>query len=157
MTDKEIIKALECCVNKFDGWVRYNDGNQIHKVTIADILDVINRQQAEIKTLQERNVVLRGMIDTQKAEIERLQKSIELTKGAKCVYSYDGETLEYCITSPCPIHKTVEQIKSEAIKEFAERLKEKADYYENGQGWEGDIYYADDVDNLVEEMVGDTE
>lgn len=148
LTDEEIKKDLAYLIRNFEG-------NATDFSIICNSLTLINRQQAEIKTLQERNVVLRGMIDTQKAEIERLQESIELMKGAKCVYSYDGETLEYCTASPCPIYKTTEQIKSEAIKEFAERLKEKADYYENGQGWEGDIYYADDVDNLVKEMVGE--
>lgn len=41
----------------------------------------------------------------------------------KCVYEYDGETMEYCVQGPCPNFKTVEQIRAEAIKEFAERLK----------------------------------
>lgn len=42
------------------------------------------------------------------------------------------------------------KIKSEAIKEFAERLKEKADKY-------GLKYWAtvEDIDNLVEEMTND--
>jgi len=44
-------------------------------------------------------------------------------------------------------------IRAEAIKEFSERLKEKADVYEDEE------YYfkyvtTDDIDNLVKEMVG---
>ena len=45
--------------------------------------------------------------------------------------------------------------RAEAIKEFAYRLKQKSEYYENGQGWEGRICYEDDIDKLVKEMVGD--
>ena len=55
----------------------------------------------------------------QKAEIERLKKC------PKCVYEYDGEVIEYCVQGPCPNFKTVEQIKIEAYKEFAEKLEEK--------------------------------
>ena len=62
-----------------------------------------------------------------KEEIERLNKSINLMKGAKCVYSYDGETLEFCTTSPCPISKTVDQIKTEAYKEFATKTTDKVE------------------------------
>ena len=50
--------------------------------------------------------------------------------------------------------KTVEQIKSEAVKEFAERLKEKAiTYYTIIGHWVS----VKDIDNLVKEMVGDKE
>ena len=48
----------------------------------------------------------------------------------------------------------IENLKDEAIKEFVERLKAKS-----WQGmWEGDSHVeVDDIDNLVKEMVGDTE
>lgn len=59
------------------------------------------------------------LINRQKAEIKRLKEC------PKCVYEYDGETMEYCVQGPCPNFKTVEQIKAEAYKEFAERLKNK--------------------------------
>ena len=70
--------------------------------------------------------------------INRLQAEIErLTK----------ETMNMAVT--------IEACQSEAIKEFAERLKQKSEYYENGQGWEGRICYEDDIDKLVKEMVGE--
>lgn len=65
-----------------------------------------------------------------------------------------------CNKDKCPvgrIKKEIQTAKAEAIKEFAERLKEKAEYHENGEGWEGYIYYADDINNLVKEMAGDAE
>lgn len=58
------------------------------------------------------------LINRQKSEIERLKEC------PKCVYEYDGEVTEYCVQGPCPNFKTVEQIKAEAYKEFAERLCE---------------------------------
>lgn len=58
------------------------------------------------------------LINRQRAEIERLKEC------PKCVYEYDGEVMEYCVQSPCSNFKTIEQIKAEAYKEFAERLCE---------------------------------
>lgn len=74
-TDEEVIKALKCCLNSrhlmscqeccFHGksvncvyWLEYN------------ALDLIKRQKVEIKTLQERNVILRGLVDTVKKMTE---------------------------------------------------------------------------------------
>ena len=83
------------------------------------------------------------LINCQKAEIERLKEC------PKCIYEYRGEMVEYCIQGPCSKFKTVNEIKSEAYKEFAYRLKQKSEYYENGQGWEGKICYDNDINKLV--------
>ena len=138
MTDNEIIKALECCAN-----ATHKDCKNCPlfvvdgcvKTMSTNALDLINRQQAEIERLKE---------------------------CPKCIYEYDGNTTEYCIQGPCSNFKTVEQIKSEAIKEFADRLKEKAhtqpifDTY-CGNKYVGDVskVYVADIDNLVKEMVGE--
>ena len=104
-TDEEIIKRLEKCVKR---------GNRNYDTDI--VLDLINRQ---------------------KAEIERLKQSlnIELENFAT---EYDNK------------------IKSEAVKEFAERLKTE---YAKGMSWfkKKESYYVDagDIDNLVKEMVGE--
>ena len=104
MTDAEIIKALECCTNK---GAKCSDCPAFKKVDRSDCkkyfrgaLDLINRQQVEIERLKE---------------------------CPKCIYEYDGKTTEYCIQGPCSNFKTVEQIKSEAYKEFAESLNEKVE------------------------------
>lgn len=57
-----------------------------------------------------------GVINRQKAEIEKLKET------PKCIYAYDGETMEYCVEGPCSVEKNIEEIKSEARKEFAERV-----------------------------------
>ena len=80
------------------------------------------------------------LINRQKAEIERLKEC------PKCIYEYDDKTTEYCIQGPCSNFKTVEQIKSEAIKEFAEHLKERwsNNYYDSP-----DVDFDEFVDNLL--------
>ena len=133
MNDAEVIKALECIASKENVLCDSCPNKKLHLLEChrqgaKNALDLINRQ---------------------KAEIERLEKRLEAVQGAKCVYSYDGETIEYCVHSPCPISKTADQIKAEAIKEFAERLKSseyKEEYAEH-------LCYM--VDNLVKEMAGE--
>ena len=123
-TDEEIIQALERCVKR---------GNRNYDTDI--VLDLINRQ---------------------KAEIERLKEC------PKCVYEYDGEMTEYCVQSPCSNFKTVEQIKAEAYKEFAEKLKKEirleddCDYNCRECCYECNDYVIA-VDNLLKEMVGGEE
>ena len=109
MTDKEIIKALEEYRNS--KIVQSDNG----VISIGNILDLINRQ---------------------KAEIERLEQEL-----------FDRSL-------------TIETWKWEAIKEFAERLKENVESYDVFDGYKITIRFAveeDTIDNLVKEMVGDTE
>lgn len=134
MTDNSIIKALECCSKALGCGKCFFFGDEKCKCALIGFaLDLINRQ---------------------KAEIERLKEC------PKCVYEYDGEVTEYCIQGPCSNFKpvyvsadlSIKQIKNEAYKEFAERLKNKwFSYYSPA------IDFDDFIDNLVEEMVGDTE
>jgi hypothetical protein len=103
MTDNEIIKALSICYdyNSSDGCEKcpyYGKWLSCGELKAKDALDLINRQKAEIERLSDRN--------------------------HKCIYLSDDETTEYCVDGPCPKFKTEAQIKAEAVKEFAERLKE---------------------------------
>lgn len=132
MTDNDIIKALECC----------RMGDCIHcprwktEYIAGDCTDIFP--------------MVLDLINRQKTEIERLTKRLETVQAAKCVYSYDGETVEYCVQSPCPICKTTNQIRAEAVKEFAESVKKnrRAILYAIYDRTE----YSNIVDNLVEEM-----
>jgi hypothetical protein len=131
MTDNEIIKALESEVKSaeyVDSY--YCDG--VDLTLIKNTLDLINRQHAEIERLNIENEILSKNADN--AFQDGLNEAQDL-------YAEQVKA----------------EIKSEAIKEFAERLKQKSEYYENGQGWEGRICYEDDIDKLLKEMVGDTE
>ena len=116
-TDEEIIKRLERCVKR---------GNRNYDTDI--VLDLINRQ---------------------KAEIERLKEC------PKCVFEYDGEVMEYCVQGPCSNFKTVEQVKAEAYKEFADRLKERI--CNCGVQPTVEYEFMCDIDNLLKEMVGEEE
>ncbi len=49
----------------------------------------------------------------------------------------------------------LQQAKSEAIKEFAERLKEKADDYVLAEGEFETMIFADDIDKIAKEMEAD--
>ena len=143
MTDNEIKKGLAEHIKRTEN-IKYG----ARKITMVDVellkdaLDLINRQQAEIKTLQERNVVLRGMIDTQKAEIERLiERNFELAEKGEAV---------------CIAYKTA---KAEAIKEFAERVKRHIDVGHLRSPTEicfSELAVVNMLDNLVKEMVGDS-
>ena len=105
------------------------------------------------------------LINRQKAEIERLKEC------PKCVFEYDGEVMEFCVQGPCPNFKTVEQIKAEAYKEFAEKLKEeflnlqynaktnrktvKIEELSNQMNWLLHTVAIETVENLLKEMVGE--
>ena len=124
MTDNEIIKALENEVKSTE----YVDSEYCDGVDLTLIKSAVD------------------LINHQKAELERLKEC------PKCIYEYDGNTTEYCVEGPCSNFKTVEQIKSEAYKEFAEHLKEmwSNNYYDSP-----DVDFDEFVDNSLKEMVGE--
>ena len=77
-------------------------------------------------------------ITRQQTEIERLKNEIQITKDAYTMLQTKNEI-----------------IKSEAIKEFAERLKEKSFKTIRNYGLTKDVVEVCDIDNLVKEMVGE--
>ena len=118
MTDKEIIKALECCSMGSYPACRdcpYHD-------------DYVNRG-----CINKRNADIKDLINRQKAEIKRLRKETSQTIESIRKLAKD----------------TIRDTKSEAIKEFAEKLKEKRD------GGTYPYVLVNVIDNLVKEMVGE--
>ena len=141
MTDNEIIKALENLINQKIGCCAedcaFYDG-KVHSCaqTIAKYsLDLINRQQEEIEVLEQ-------------------------SKDNKLLLSLEQENEDLKET----IDKLVidmNKIKTEAIKEFAERLKETPlrfrvshKKYWNEPPREKMVLFIDDndIDNIVKEM-----
>lgn len=122
MTDKEIIKALECCYRK-DNPCRdcpFNEFEDCNDVLMADyVFNLIKRQQAETDIL--------------KADLKRVCAERD---ARICTNNF---------------------IKSEAVKEFAERLEEKSFQSFGNYGITRDVVEVCDIDNLVKEMVGDKE
>ena len=131
MTDAEIIKDLlfvaHCC------HVEYNEIRV--DVLLLNALDLINRQQEMIDAFIAGQETLQKALAEKIAEIERLNSDLRVWNDIA-----HRET-EY-----------VEIAKAEAIKEFAERVK-MAFYYEFDEIIPSIM--ADNIDNLVKEMVGD--
>ena len=75
------------------------------------------------------------LINRQKAEIERLKGSV-------------------IVNNIVESQKIKREAKIEAIKEFAERLKEKSFKTIRNYGLTKDVVEVCDIDNLVKEMVG---
>lgn len=136
MTDKkfpseEIIKRLERCVKR---------GNRNYDTDI--VLDLINRQKAEIERLQkEVNLVSILFQDVQ----ERAEE-----------YKLKIENLQNVISNqPIEISaKIEEQIKAEAYKEFAEKLKDAAMFCLMGDNCYK-VLTTRRIDILLKEMVGE--
>lgn len=115
MTDKEIIKALELCMDEDDrcGECPYEGSpERCVKVHGKDLLDLINRQKAENERLETNNL--------------SIQKTLsKMSLG-------------------------VEQARAEAIKDFAERLKEKASFRHPLK-----FVLNEEIEKLVKEMIGE--
>ena len=113
MTDAEIIKTLEECLQKCQT-IKYGARKSVFVQSdlLQNALDIINRQ---------------------KAESDRLE-----------------DMLDSAVTSEANAHYCYKDSRAEAIKEFAERLKEKAERYDDEEFYVNDA----DIDNLVKEMAG---
>ena len=145
MADNEIIKAWGCCIpmseRKCNECPYHEFRFRCITQLIKDTIDLINRQQAEIERLKsgiddlDRKLSMADdCIAEKEADIVRFQKKVE-------------ELSEVLSDS---IRIRYKEIKSEAIKAFAERLKEKKHELDRF------ILYDEDIDNLVKEMGGDT-
>ena len=157
MTDKDIIQVLQYIVENGSGAcdkcpvfpcgkIKDYEDNQCGRFIAEKALDLINHQQAEIERLEKENNILSINADT--AFQDGLNEAVDL---------YSEEVKE--------------QVKVEAVKEFAERLKEKDGYYNHifddcvniefcshnyvkGRK-ETSMEIRKTIDNLVKEMVGE--
>lgn len=124
MTDNEIIKAMQCVIGND---VKCSECTyqkvlpfpSCRRMCAKNALDLINRQKAENEKLKQENEFFRKTIT------ENAQRALEVAV------------------------EEIETAKSEAIKEFAERLK---DNYCLTDRW-GKIIPISTVDDLVEEMM----
>ena len=150
MTDNEIIKALEKCTcesGTCEGCVYADDGclmeDGTNKLT-RDALNLINRQQAEIEEYKKVNILIAQQRDGRDKDIADLEAAIETL-----------ETNNHSLCMTLANRARVERV--EAIKEFAERLKEefKPDpNYEKAVNFTIKLF-RNFIDNLVKEMVGE--
>lgn len=124
MTDNEIVKALEYCFT--------NDWNR----TKCDKCKFYTGTTQCVEDLKSASIYL---IKRQQAEIERLKCEMGKLLPKDCAYTVQMEVS----------NKLETQIRAEAVREFAERLKEKKRELDRF------ILYDEDIDNLAKEMAGD--
>lgn len=134
LTDEEIVKALECCIDckckecpcykNIDGEMRCTEIDE------EQILDLIKRQKAEIKLLTEKLEALGDPLQDAHYKIAEQQAEIERLKARNDELNAMNKAASI-----------------EAIKEFAEKLK---DYHKNYEGF--CVVDDDDIDDLVAEM-----
>ncbi len=131
MTDKEIIKALECCSKNPLNCRECGYKGRCNRI---DCYDYLKRDAFDL-------------INRQKVEIERLQKEVNLVSA---LFQ--------------DLQERTDEIKAEAYKEFAEKIKksikenvDEAWHRDDGNGIYDAEYVLDDIDNLLKEMVGEEE
>ena len=158
MSDNEIKKAFEHCVSERPCVECVFKLKCLNQERLGEyVLDLINRQQAEIAELQHKNdeleielKVMRGVANSYKREIERLHTKTEVLQEVKEQLEKDVFNEQMNCDSIAYEYELLKQeksvVKSEAIKEFAERLKEQI-YIKKDKG-----LYFEKIDNLVKEM-----
>ena len=134
VSDYQRLKLLGAPMDCFEE----SHGDAITNLTNA--LDLINRQEAEKQNLEIEFQAMRGAANSYKAEVERLKTKCGLAKFEK----YKSEFEEF---------KT--EIKAEAVKKFAERLKEEAYTECDITGYKYQAVQIEEINNLLKELVGD--
>ena len=171
MTDNEIIKALECMASVNENGLCYAEQENIKRmkegkpyIVCSNIKDekfeCCPHYQEPFDTCMDdgsHQKALQSALDIitrQKAEIERLKE--HLKEVCSCYHRmeslYNLKCKELDISD-----RLLERNKSEAIKEFAERLKEKSFYCARTDGKDNFMVLEMDIDNIVKEMVGERE
>ncbi len=145
----EVVKELseETVVIKFHQVIFDNSGNDffIYLCNTGQTMNASKKYLRKIDLINRQNETIDGLISAQ----ETLQKHIEKQNA-------EIERLEQENHHFADIGKMYSEVKAEVIKEFAERLKEEADGYDFcGDGVIYQMVDIDDIDNLVEEMVGE--
>ena len=131
MTDNEIIKALESCICS----TSRNDCENLNCPACQEIGCYFMNRSTEYypeSLIQEIGKSVLDLINRQKEEIERLNIELQSMRNASNSYKIHYETT-----------------KSEAIKEFAERLKEKLQW---DVEFDNKLVFESDIDNIVKEM-----
>lgn len=155
MTDNEIIKALECCPAhiKCEECPMKQKHNCMSKLN-KDALDLINRQKAEIERLQKNCEELIYKIEYLLCHATG-NKFSKYTYTIQEMLSFVDDYIQDCCDEA--IEETKANVKSEAIKEFAERLKDEMRLEDDCRyDCMNCLYeckgYVPIIDNLVKEM-----
>lgn len=197
MTDNEIIKSAECClqtVTKEDcskiGCPSYYKTGDCHSCRLYDmsdedsdyalfyqliteLLDIANRQKAEIERLsncmmseEQVREAIKKTIDRDfgKRMLEDYQKLVDSFYEKVTALNCDNYAKAAILnTLRLALHdvqgQDVKSLKAEVIKAFAERLKEHKIDVDVSFGYGKEVYTEAvaviEIDNLVKEMVGE--
>lgn len=179
MTDNDIKKSIEWHLNSETNCdeCSYKDfketnGNCVGKM-LKDALDLINSKDEIIKAQADNIFLLESALKDKTAEIERLQKfktyfdslyginlEVEGWHENGNTISFDefyDSAIEDMDSAEHHISYIIKCVKSEAIKEFAERLTDKADLVKANAFDSRWAIWQDDIDNLVKEMTEENE
>lgn len=159
-TDDEIIKALELC-SKLDlsfeecdkcpykGECGTKDGNMP-----ADALALINRQKAEIEKLEKLDELAERSIEASTAVINDLRSEVALLNDANTnlqdLYQSEKSKVLKKQEKLIMAYRKLQTAKSEAIKEFAKKIKTDAEWICDDNYIGGAL--IEYVDALVKEM-----
>lgn len=127
ITDEQVIKALECCTKKYGCCDCPLENDELCMITInKEALSLIKRQQSRIEQEVDLNREMFEKMARDEAEIETLEADREALINGQI---------------------TLQKMYAEAIKKFAERLKNDV---ANIPAW-GSVA-AKKIDNLVKEL-----
>nr|DAP11649.1 MAG TPA: LysR family transcriptional regulator [Caudoviricetes sp.] len=157
LTDKEIIKALECCANGKCGECPLFKEDCGDDIICKNALDLITRQKTENENLKVENQSLRSAANSLKmhyeeaqAEIERLKTELDFARA------FRKETDTEFSLMHRKYGNMLKTAKAEAYKEFAEKAKEfMHNKFKDLDEYEFEYITERDIDNLVKEMVGE--
>ena len=158
MTDKEIIKTAECCLQAktredchdlrcpcdsiyscmfFDRSDDESDFAVPYEI-IKELLGVINRQQEQLEAAIAGQETLQKALAEKDREIERLNVENMLTMSERNAFR----------TSFYEVSNQLKYAKSEAVREFAEKLKENKFTHKNF----GQLVYVSEKENACGKM-----
>lgn len=166
LTDEEIIKALKCHIEAEDCESCEMFGNCDEIVLTERVLNLINRQKAEIEKIKSNYSKLCEYAEKKELELAEINADISWFREAK-------------ISRLAP---AIKEIKAKAYKEFAQQIKQEIkeaydnnaevlkEHFEKHKGDFNDAFVemvegkintllglSDFIDNLLKEMVGEDE
>lgn len=142
-TDEQIKAELKRALEIGDAPIGMHWGCSLNKQLVSDTLDLINRQEAEIERLKEASEETVQCFHRMESLYNIKCMELKVAKSEADRYKRYYFNHDY--------YKLI----SEAIKEFAERLKEKAAKYPYYQYGLIDAVSVEKIDSLIKEMAGE--
>lgn len=147
MTDNDFSKAFNQCLSNESCIGCPLDHNDYASDCVTEIFkycsEAIKRKHEQIESL------IAGQETLQKALAEKTEEVEKITEVYSNLIIEKDELFEES-------ERLIKQAISEAVKEFAERLKDEVTYYEDDCGNFVPFVNCRNIDKAYEEMVGDT-